>query len=279
MKTGSSSRSQPPNGSAGLSFTARIAGWSARHRWPVLAASATVIFLAVVAIIAIGTDLRDDDEGVGESGKAVELMEERFRSEPVPDVDRVPRRTERLIFSNPSLQVDDPLFRSTVDTAIKDLRALPGVTLAISYYDTGEPDMLADDRHAVLGWVTLEGSSVGNIEPVQRAIESAEKGSSGFEIGVVSFGLIEDEFEEIIEEDFSRILFISLGLGLIILLLAFRAVVAAVIPLAMAIGAILQRHRRCYPGKQGLPACRSIRGNDSDDGPGSWYRLFPIYRE
>ena len=71
METGSSGRSQPPNGSAGLSFTARIAGWSARHRWPVLAASATVIFLAVVAIIAIGTDLRDDDEGVGESRRGI----------------------------------------------------------------------------------------------------------------------------------------------------------------------------------------------------------------
>ena len=243
MKTTSSSRSQPPNGSAGLSFTARIAGWSARHRWPVLAASAAVIFLAVVAIFGIWTDLRDDDEGVGESGKAVELMDERFRSAPVPIEQRIPTRTERLIFSNPSVTVDDPLFRSTVDSTIEDIRALPGVTSAVSYYDTGEPDMLADDRHAVLGWVTLQDESVRrsmniNIEPVQQAVESAEKGSSGFEIGVISFDLIEDEFDKILEEDFTRILFISLGFGLIILLLAFRAVVAAVIPLVMAIGAI-----------------------------------------
>ena len=229
-----------------LSFTARIAGWSARHRWPVLAASAVVIFLAVVAMIAVGTDTRDDDEGVGESGKAVKLMDERFRSAPVPPVDdepRVPRRSARLIFSNPSMDVDDPLFRSTVESTIKELRILPGVTSAVTYYDTNEPDMLADDRHAVLGWVTLQDESVKrsmdiDIEPVQHVVESVEEGASGFEIGVVSFDLIEDEFDEILEEDFARILFISLGLGLIILLLAFRAAVAAVIPLIMAIGAI-----------------------------------------
>ena len=54
---------------ATLTFTARIAGWSARHRWLVLTGSAVAIFLAVVAMIAIGTDLRDDDEGVGGVGQ------------------------------------------------------------------------------------------------------------------------------------------------------------------------------------------------------------------
>ena len=243
----SSGERSPQQGTANglaLSFTARIAGWSTRHRWRVLAASAVFIFLAVVVMIAIGTETRDDDEGVGESGKAVKLMEERFRSEPVPDEPRVPTRTERLIFSNPSLEVDDPLFRSTVESTINDLRALPGVTSAVSYYDTGEPDMLADDRRAVLGWVTLQDESVRrgsniDIRPVQDTVKSAAEEAGGFEFGVVSFGLIEDEFEEILDEDFSRILLMSLGLALVILLLAFRGLVAAVIPLVMAVGAII----------------------------------------
>ena len=57
-------------------------------------------------------------------------------------------------------------------------------------------------------------------------------------MGVFSSRLSEDQGEKIIDEDFQRILVISLVLGLIILLLAFRAVVAALIPLAMAVGAI-----------------------------------------
>ncbi len=42
-----------------------------------------------------------------------------------------------------------------------------------------------------------------------------------------------------VEDDFGKIMMISLGLGLIIMLLAFRAVVAAVIPLSLAVGAII----------------------------------------
>ena len=229
-----------------LSFTGRMASWSARHRWWVLASSAVVIVLAMVVIIGIGTETRDDDEGVGESGKAVKLMDERFRLAPVQpaaDEHRIATRTERLIFSNPSLNVDSPVFRSAVETTIQLLEALPQVTSAVSYYDNRDANLVSEDRHAVLGFVTLQDPSARrsgaiDIDPVLDIVNSAEQGAVGFEIGVVSFSLIEDQLDEIIDEDFSRILFISLGLGLIILLLAFRAVVAAVIPLVTAVGAI-----------------------------------------
>ena len=233
----------PASNGSSLSFTARIAGWSARHRWPVLAASILVIFLAVVAIFSLGTELRDDDEGVGESGEAQKLMEERFQVQEEPDQPGIAARIERLIFSNPDVAVSDPGFRSTVDSVIQRIRELPNVTQAVSYYDTEDPDMLADDGRAVLGFVRLEDPEArfgGEIDigPVLETLEAEALASDGFEAGAISFRLIEDQFDKILEEDFSRILFISLGLGLIILLLAFRAVVVAIIPLVMAIGAI-----------------------------------------
>ena len=51
----------------GLSFTARLAHWSAVHSWIILLATVIVIVLAVFSIIAVGTETRDDDSGVGES--------------------------------------------------------------------------------------------------------------------------------------------------------------------------------------------------------------------
>ena len=185
-----------------ISVTGRIAGWSARHRWWVIAASLLVMFLAVYIVVGVGTEIRDDDEGVGESGRAVKLMDERFRSGPEPGEVRIPTRSERLIFSHPSLDVDDPLFRSTVDSTIRELRSLPHVTSAVSYYDTDDPNMVADDRNAVLGWVTLQDESVRftseiDIGPVVETVDSAAEGADGFEIGVISFRLIEDQFDEI----------------------------------------------------------------------------------
>ncbi len=76
------------------------------------------------------------------------------------------------------------------------------------------------------------------IDDVLDAVETASLEAPGFEIELFSFRLIDDQIEDIITEDFNRILVISLIAGLIILVLAFRALVAAVVPLAMAIGSI-----------------------------------------
>ena len=235
--------SAPQSYTAGLSFTGRIAGWSARHRWWVLVASFIVILLAVFVLSSIETKERPDDDGVGESDRAEDLMDERFDTGPAPGEVLVNRRSERLIFSNPSLDVDDPLFRSTVDGVIQDLRSLPQVDRAFSFYDTDDPDMVSSDQRAVLGWVVTQADAErphGRIdfEPVLDTVRDAASSSDGFEIGIISSSLLNDQIDEIVDEDFQRILLISLGLGLLILLLAFRAVVAAVIPLALAVGAI-----------------------------------------
>ena len=228
---------------AKLTPTARIASWSARRHWLVLAASVAVFILAMLSIIAVGTETRDDDEGVGDSGKASKLMRERFRSEPSSTEIRQPTRTEEIIFSNPSLDVDDSTFRSTVQAVVDELRDSPHVKSVVSFYDTGDSGMAADDQHAVLAEVELQnppGVTRRHIEigPLLEAVDEASRGAGGFEVEVFSFGLVDDQIEEILDEDFARIFLISLVLGLIILIIAFRALVAAVVPLVMAVGAI-----------------------------------------
>ncbi len=229
--------------SSTLSFTGRIAGWSARHRWWVVGGSALAVFLAVFVLFTVETKTRDDGDGPGESGRAERLIDERFRGSEETPQEELPEfrtRTERLIFSNLSIEVDDPLFRSTVDGVIEILRDLPNVESAVSFYDTNIPDMASADRHAVVGQVVIqaERGKAFDIEVVADAVRDAANESSGFELGIISNRLIQDEADQILEEDFQRILFISLGFALMVLLLAFRAVVAAAIPLIMAIGAI-----------------------------------------
>ena len=225
-----------------LSATARVAYWSARHRWIVVVLSVATFVLALFALVALGTEIRDGG-GVGESGRASDLLDERFSVPATAETVVVPARTERIIFSNPSLDVDDPEFQATVDALTREIQALPLVTSAVSYYDTHDPNMLADDRQAVLAIVRTEDTSVQNggevdILPILNAVDSAASTATGFEIEVFSIRLVEDQFEEIIADDFKRILIVSLIFGLGILLIAFRAVVAATIPLVMAVGAI-----------------------------------------
>ena len=227
----------PPMDPANSTFTARIATWSARHRWWVLLASAVVIVLAILALMAVGTETRDDSEGVGESGQGSRLLEERFRTGPTPVQERSFARNEGIIFSNPFLDVSDPLFQQTVDTALASIRAVPEVLSAISFYDTGDLSSVAEDGHAILAGVSLERRG-DDIDPLLDAVSAASEAAPGFEIEVFSFRLIDDQIEDILTEDFNRILIFSLIIGLIILIFAFRALVAAVIPLVMAVGAI-----------------------------------------
>ena len=226
----------------GLSFTARLAHWSAVHRWIILLATVIVIVLAVFSIIAVGTETRDDDSGVGESGKGSALLNERFAADPSATQPARRTRREGVIFSNPSLDANDPRFVETVESAMQSFRDLPQVIAAVSYFDTQDASMFADDGNAVLASVTLQNPEdpAGriDIEPFVDTVRQASDQAVGFEIGVVSFRILDDELDEILTEDFNRILIYSLVIGLVILVLAFRALVAAVIPLAMAVGSI-----------------------------------------
>ena len=183
-----------------LSATARVAYWSARHRWIVVVLSVATFVLALFALVALGTEIRDGG-GVGESGRASDLLDERFSVPATAETVVVPARTERIIFSNPSLDVDDPEFQATVDALTREIQALPLVTSAVSYYDTHDPNMLADDRQAALAIVRTEDPSVQNggevaILPILNAVDSAASTATGFEIEVFSIRLVEDQFEE-----------------------------------------------------------------------------------
>ena len=227
----------------GRSFTSRLAYWSASHRWLIMVASAIVIVLAVLSIGLVGSDIRDDEGGVGESGQGSELLRDRFSSAPADPQETKRTRHEGVIFSNPSLDANDPLFRDTVVSTIQSIRDFPQVVEALSYFDTNDASMLADDGNAVLAAITLQNPEdpAGHIKigPFLDTVRQASDEAAGFEIGAFSSRLIEDQFDEILDEDFSRILLISLGIGLVIMILAFRALVAAIIPLVMAIGSIL----------------------------------------
>ena len=235
--TGRSETSRKTN----LALTARIAAWSARNPWLVLLAAVVVIGLAVVAITIVGTEERGQGEGVGESGQGSALLDEGFGA-PAGALEQTAGRQEGIIFSNPTLDVSDPEFKQAVDAAVLEIRSLPSVTGALSFYDTGNSALASADRRAVLASVgfaePVGESGTVDLGPVLASIARSAEASPGFSMELYSFRLIDEQIDEIITEDFNRILVISLIVGLVILALAFKALVAAIIPLTMAVVAI-----------------------------------------
>ena len=212
-------------------FTGRIADWSARNRWVVLAGA--VVVLAISALLQNTLGVKTSDvSGAGDAREGQKLLEDRFTAFEPP--------AEFILFSNPSLVVEEPNFKATVEPLVAELGGLEGVASVVSFYDAPLPFMVSQDRHVLMARLTFKPAKVEQlrewVDPVIEAVKDAnvQAAEAGFEIEVFGGTSSFKSFETQLEKDFSKILVIALIGGLIILLLAFGSVVAAIVPLAMA---------------------------------------------
>ena len=110
-----------------------------------------------------------------------------------------------------------------------------------SYYDTQDSAMLSEDRHVVLAQVVIEDGVIDaedNIDAILDTVRAGAATASGFEIVIAGDTSLIKQVEEIDEEDFKSMIVVTMVLALVLMLIAFRAVVAAVLPLVLAIGSI-----------------------------------------
>jgi RND superfamily putative drug exporter len=236
--------------------------WSARHRKAVAIGWVLIVVVALAACSTIEANTDVDQEAPGETGEAGRIYEDRF------GVEASDRATETVTFSHPSLTVDDQEYKDTVEGLMADLRALRsdgteavgGTTVVSStrvvaatttHYDIGAPreasPFVAVAPNEAGGDVTfalveLEGEldeAIDNVDPVLDAVADAEEASDGFEILIGGDASLNKQLNEIIEEDFAGATILNLPITFVILILAFGAVVAAVVPLALAFAAIV----------------------------------------
>ena len=249
---------QEANGSE--SFTARIAMWSARRRRWVALGWVLLVMLAFVACQAAPVDTDIKEEGPGEAGKGFELFEERFGEEQS-------NAQEIVVFSHPSLTVDDSEYQDTVTGLMEDLRTLRAVRSdeatattpvvasrrvvsgTTTHYDTGlsreqSPFVAQNDSGGDVTFtlVDLEGDTdeaEENVDYLLTAVEEAQTAAPDFTILEGGGASQAKQVEELINEDFGFALFLNLPVTFVILILAFGALVAATVPLALAFTAII----------------------------------------
>ena len=190
--------------------------------------------------------LDDNDAGLkSDSAEAIQIIDERFEFGV--------EFTEQMVFTHPSYDADQVAYRMVVEGLVEELRALPEVAAVVSYYDTGDREgMVAGDGRVQRVEIIVAGS--GEITGTEEKLDDAERvnpivevvygarqeaEADGFTIDIAGDLSIGTEIDKMAEEDLGRVLFISLGLGLVFMLLVFRAVVAALIPLMLAVGAII----------------------------------------
>ena len=235
-------------------LAARLGRWSARHRKTAIAGWLAFVVLAYMAGGATGTDtLSPEQSGVGESGQADKLVDGAF-----PD-----RMGESVLIQSETLKSTDPAYRAVVDDVVQRLEGTKGVSELHGPYDRESAAPVSEDGRSVLVSFEVAGDNkdTAAMEIVDETVAqttAAQRSHPDFRVEQFGAGSSEDAFMAIFEKDLKKATFGSLPVTLILLLLAFGTLVAAGVPLLLAITSVLATLGLVGPLSQLTPVDDSI---------------------
>ena len=216
-------------------FAARMGRWSANHWKTAVFGWLAFVVASVVIGGALGTKyLEDSDLNVGEARKADKIVEAGFPT-------YADEMGEIVLIQSSTAKVEDPAFRATIEDATKTLEGFPKLTEIESPSNSGNPDLVSKDRHAVMITFTPKGdydTAATYIETIEAAVDGVQRRHPGFyvdELGDVSTN-------KAVDAAFGSMLakagMIAIPLALAILLFVFGSAVAALVPLLLAVTAV-----------------------------------------
>ncbi len=193
---------------------------------------AVVLAFASIALLLPG-NLTSNGSAAGnpEFRQAERLEASSFPFDPSRNFDNV------VIVRSTRYRVTDPQFRAFVTTLAQQGRATGKVFDARSFYTTGDRTLVSSDRHATL--ITFNVADTTDIKQINRIVERAN-GRSGFDVGITGNDVRDQDFTDLSQHDLkSGELQFGLPGALVILLLVFGSVVAGLVPIALALLAIV----------------------------------------
>jgi uncharacterized membrane protein YdfJ with MMPL/SSD domain len=212
--------------------TGSLAAASARHPWRTIGSWIVVTVLAVATIATLlGGSLTTEGSPTNnpQSERAEDAQLAAFPSDPSTAV------TDIVVIRSESYTVDAPRFRQFVREFMADERISDFATT--SYLDRSAAGLVSRDRHATIIPIAL--SDDDDTEALVDKVDALH-GAGAFAVSVTGTETLDHDFNELSQEDLENgELKFGLPAALIILLLVFGAVVAGLVPLLMAIVAIL----------------------------------------
>jgi putative drug exporter of the RND superfamily len=219
-------------------MTERVTIWSSRRPWSVVAGWVVALFAAIAISAAfLGDALSGDEEvtGTPESTRADELRSQRFAER---SGEGTRDASEVVVVGSRGVTVDQPGFERQVDGLARELQRA-GATQVTTFYDTGSGRLVSQDRDATAMLVALGRDAEDDVEGVVEAVQAVD-GQSDFDAAITGEFTLDDDFSTLAEEDLANgELGFGLPAALIVLLIVFGSVVGGLIPLVMAIVAIV----------------------------------------
>lgn len=207
--------------------TVRIARWSATHPWSAIALWTAFVIVCFLAGSALGTNkISDADSGLRESGRATRL-------EASGNFPELPEESV-LITAAAGGKLDTAATEAVTTDLIARMKTLPEVA------EVGDAIPAPDDE-AVLIPVTMTGdpeTADARVQPLLDQSAAVEQAHPGFRVEQVGTGSTAKGLTETLGEDFKRAEYLSLPITLLILLVVFGALIAAGIPVVLALSSV-----------------------------------------
>ncbi|KND32678.1 MMPL family transporter [Streptomyces acidiscabies] len=215
-------------------FAARAGGWSARHRWAAVGIWVLFVVLAMGVGSAMGrADVGDSDDLKGETHTAATIIKDSGIEEPAGE-------TVLLQAKGGQLKATDAEFRQAVQAVIGAVEKTGLVTDVTSPYDT---DTVSKDGRSALVQFDMRGDAEtagDRVEPVLKTVAAVQQRyADSLRIEEIGSASMKKTFSDAFGDDFKQAEYSAVPVALGILLIAFGALVAALLPVALALTAIM----------------------------------------
>jgi anti-anti-sigma factor len=213
----------------------RAARWSAEHRRIAIFGWIALVIACVFIGSAVGTQhLADEDLGAGESRQADRIL---------ADAGFNQRASEEVLVQAQArgLTVDDPAFRAGIQDVVRRLSAFPTVTDVKSPLSPENRGQISRDQRSALVQFDIRGDEEAakeRVDPILDAVAQLDRAHPQLRIEQFGDASADKALSKAFEDDFRKAEFLSLPITLVILVLAFGALVAAGIPLLLGLSAV-----------------------------------------
>ncbi|MBO2445540.1 MMPL family transporter [Actinomadura barringtoniae] len=207
--------------------TVRVARWSATRPWRAIGLWIAFVVACVVIGGAVGTTKATTvDIGTGESGRAARVAHDHGVAEPALE--------NVLITARSGGALDHGQARVAAAEVAKRMRALPDV----AEVGTATPSPKGD---ALLVPVTMRGdpeTAPDRVDPLLKATEAVQNAHPDLRVEESGDGSVQKGLGKLLVEDLLKADMFGLPITLILMLVAFGAIIAAGVPVLLAITAV-----------------------------------------
>src|SRR3954466_821568 len=214
-------------------FAARAGRWSAQHRKKAIWGWIAFVAGAVVVGGAVGVKKPTDYIGPGDSGRADQLALDHFPKDQSESV---------LIQAPKGASAQSAAVRNAVDDTIAAVRGKDRVAEIKSPYAKGNESQIAENGRSVLVTFKVRGDqdqADDAITPIVDAVHRVKAQNPAVFVGEFGGASADKALSKSFSDDFKKAEKLSLPITLIILVVAFGALVAAGIPLLLGLSAVM----------------------------------------